>query len=341
MSLFFYFIFIFVFLIFLNFFMNKTRFYIDINKSSFHKKITGQQETPLSGGLVIIFMIIFFIELTDLVKIFLFLIFVIGFFSDKQKLISPNVRFLLQIIIVFLFVIYEGPQIEETRIILVDNFLNFYLFKILFTSLCILIILNGSNFIDGVNGNLIGYYLIVNSIILFFHSNYNLDFTSFYISILCITLFVLFIFNIFGKVLMGDSGAYLVSFLTGISLISFSNLNQEISPFYVVLLLWYPAFENLFSIVRKKSLNKSPLYPDAKHLHHLVYLFFLKEMKLKKKYSNSASGLLINFYNLLIFSIGTLFHSHSQILIILVFFNLVVYSSIYYRLGRRLNRLGM
>ena len=140
---------------------------------------------------------------------------------------------------------------------------------------------------------------------------------------------------------MGDGGAYLISLFTGFFLIGFSNLNQEISPFYVVLLLWYPAFENLFSIIRKKNLNKSPLYPDTKHLHHLIYLFLVREKKLKKNYSNSISGLLINFYNLLIFSIATVFHSHSQILIILVFFNLVVYISIYYRLGRRLARLGM
>ena len=341
MNLFFYSIFIFIFLITLNFIINKSEFHLDSNKSSFHKKITGQKKIPLSGGLVIISIIIFFLDLNDLVKIFLFLIFIIGFFSDKNKLISPNLRFLLQIIVVFLFIIYEGPHIEETRIIIIDNFLNSYLFKIIFTSLCILIILNGSNFIDGVNANLIGYYLVVNSIVLFFHSNYELNFAITNISILCITLFILLIFNIFNKTLMGDSGAYLISVLTGIFLINLSNLNPEISPFYVVLLLWYPAFENLFSIVRKKSLNKSPLYPDAKHLHHLVYLSLVKEIKLKKNYSNSISGLLINFYNLLIFYIGTIFHNHSQILIILVFLNLVVYCTMYYRLGRRLSRLGM
>jgi len=341
MSSFFYFLFVLILLIILNFILNKSKIYLDINKSSFHKKITGQKQVPLTGGLVIIFMTIFFFELNDLVKIFLFLIFVIGFFSDRQKLISPNLRFLLQTVLVFLFVIYEGPKIEETRVILIDSFLDFYLFKIIFTSLCILVLLNGSNFIDGVNTNLIGYYLIVNSIILFFHSSYDFNFSINNVLILCITLFILLIFNIFNKILMGDGGAYLISLFTGFSLIGFSNLNQEISPFYVVLLLWYPAFENLFSIIRKKNLNKSPLYPDTKHLHHLIYLFLVREKKLKKNYSNSISGLLINFYNLLIFSIATVFHSHSQILIILVFFNLVVYISIYYRLGRRLARLGM
>ena len=54
MNLFFYSIFIFIFLITLNFIINKSEFHLDSNKSSFHKKITGQKKIPLSGGLVII-----------------------------------------------------------------------------------------------------------------------------------------------------------------------------------------------------------------------------------------------------------------------------------------------
>ena len=37
---------------------------------------------------------------------------------------------------------------------------NFY-FKFIFSIFCILILINGSNFIDGLNGLLIGYFLIV------------------------------------------------------------------------------------------------------------------------------------------------------------------------------------
>ena len=47
MNLFFYSIFIFIFLITLNFIINKSEFHLDSNKSSFHKKITGQKKIPL------------------------------------------------------------------------------------------------------------------------------------------------------------------------------------------------------------------------------------------------------------------------------------------------------
>jgi UDP-N-acetylmuramyl pentapeptide phosphotransferase/UDP-N-acetylglucosamine-1-phosphate transferase len=50
---------------------------------------------------------------------------------------------------------------------------------------------------------------------------------------------------------MGDSGSYLIAIIIGIYLIKFYELNILISPYYIALLLWYPAFENLFSLVRR------------------------------------------------------------------------------------------
>ena len=50
---------------------------------------------------------------------------------------------------------------------------------------------------------------------------------------------------------MGDSGAYILGLFFGFTLIHFSNDNIDISPIYILVLLWYPAFENLFSILRK------------------------------------------------------------------------------------------
>ena len=40
--------------------------------------------------------------------------------------------------------------------------------------------------------------------------------------------------------------------------------------------LGYPAFENLFSIIRKFLLNKKIYKPDSLHLHHLIFSFFKK-----------------------------------------------------------------
>ena len=62
----------------------------------------------------------------------------------------------------------------------------------------------------------------------------------------------LFLLNIFNYLYLGDAGSYLIGFLFGYFLLEMNDLNPLISPYFIALLLWYPAFENLFSIIRKK-----------------------------------------------------------------------------------------
>ena len=57
-------------------------------------------------------------------------------------------------------------------------------------------------------------------------------------------------------------------------MIDLNNNNYFISPYFIALLLWYPAFENLFSIIRKRIVKKDPLKPDNLHFHQLLFNFF-------------------------------------------------------------------
>ena len=70
-----------------------------------------------------------------------------------------------------------------------------------------------------------------------------------------------------------DSGSYLIGISIGSLLILIYKEISFISPFFIVLLLWYPCFENLFSIIRK--FNLSPLNADNKHLHHLLFYYLI------------------------------------------------------------------
>ena len=76
---------------------------------------------------------------------------------------------------------------------------------------------------------------------------------------------------------MGDGGSYLIGLIIGYYLIDISNLNVDVSPYYVAVLLWYPAFENLFSLVRR-SLKKIDIsQPDNYHLHQMIYKILKKK----------------------------------------------------------------
>ena len=103
---------------------------------------------------------------------------------------------------------------------------------------------------------------------------------------------------------MGDNGAYLISFIIGTLSINFVNEHESVSPYFIVCLLWYPAFENLFSIIRKRIQNFSPSKPDNKHLHQLLFIFLKKKINLNAKLTNTLTGIVINFYNIFGFLIA-------------------------------------
>ena len=88
-----------------------------------------------------------------------------------------------------------------------------------------------------------------------------------------IILIILFIFNLFNQLYLGDSGAYLLSLFSGYLLIDIFNQNQNISPYFIVTIFWYPAFEILFSLNSKIRSKYSPLIPDTFHIHSVIISF--------------------------------------------------------------------
>ena len=131
---------------------------------------------------------------------------------------------------------------------------------------------------------------------------------------------------------MGDSGSYALGLICGFFLIKLYELNDEISPYFIVLLLWYPCFENLFSIIRKFSFRKSPVNADNNHLHQLVYYYLKKKKIIAKLNINNASSFLIISYNLFVFILSSNYMSNSQFQIIMILVNIIIYLIVYFRL---------
>ena len=102
------------------------------------------------------------------------------------------------------------------------------------------------------------------------------------------------------KIFLGDSGSYFLGAFIAISVIKTSLANPEISPFYFCILLFYLFFEVFFSFFRKLLKEKaSPIHPDKKHLHMLIYKVLLKKNKNPQK-SNYYVSIIINLIYLLL-----------------------------------------
>ena len=327
---------LFFFILFLtlimNYILNKKKLFLNSTGRS-HQKFASSTSIPLSGGLVLILASYYYLNSSNFIFIACIIsIFCLGFLSDINIINSPKLRLIVQIIIISFAVYFSSIVVTTTRIDLFDYFLENKSIQILFSIFCILIIVNGCNFIDGVNTSLIGYCLIISSAFYYLDSkgievSHLIDLYS-----LIPVLLVLFILNFFNKLYLGDSGSYLLGLLFSLWLINTYQINNSISPFFIVCLLWYPAFENLFSILRKIKFSRSPINPDVNHLHQLIFYQLKKNFNIDGIYLNTFTGIIINLYNLLSIVLAIQFFSDTQSQVIIIIFNIIIYTSVYTKL---------
>tara|TARA_B100000963_G_scaffold211993_1_gene184716 strand:- start:672 stop:1682 length:1011 start_codon:yes stop_codon:yes gene_type:complete len=318
----------------INYILKKNDFLID-KKFFPHKSFTSKNLVPISGGLIFILSLLPFLRFENNLIYLIFLIFIVGLLSDLNILKSPYKRFILQISIILALIFFGKNFITSIRIPLFDYLLTYTFFNYFFVIFCLLVLINGSNFIDGVNTLLIGYYISVTLIIIITINNYNFDFEIQNLNYIFSVLLVLFVFNFFEKFFCGDGGSYIISLILGYYLVELSNLDLIISPYFIACLLWYPAYECLFSMVRKKIQKTEITGPDNSHLHQLLFTFFLKKMKFEKWITSSLTGIIINTYNLIIFFIAFINISQTKFLVSIIIVNIVLYNFIYFLLKRK------
>jgi UDP-N-acetylmuramyl pentapeptide phosphotransferase/UDP-N-acetylglucosamine-1-phosphate transferase len=304
-----------------------------------HQKFTTNKDIPLTGGffIIIVFLLVLFEE-SNFFLVSIILIFSLGLFSDLNKIISPNKRLLLQVIIVLFLIIFTNLEINSTRVIILDKFLENNIFNVFFVSFCVLVLINGTNFIDGLNGLSLGYYFIVTIALLnnnFYYSNLLQGNELLYLS--CY-LFIFLILNQSNLFFIGDSGSYSLGLIFSFLLINIYTVNSNISPFYIILLVWYPCFELLFSIIRKFNINFSPAKPDIKHLHQLIYILIKNKYNFSKLKSNNISSISILLFNSFSIFLGSVDIYSSQNQIILIIMNILFYAAAYKQLVNYKNK---
>ena len=109
------------------------------------------------------------------------------------------------------------------------------------------------------------------------------------------------------------------------------------SPYFFAVLLWYPAYENLFSIIRKISNGKKPFEPDTQHFHQILYSYIIFKVKKNKKYKfncNTLTSILINIFNYIIFLIAYQNSNQTQFLISVIIFAVILKTLIYFYLKK-------
>ena len=258
--------------------------------------------TPRLGGIIIFISFYLFLSLQlnqhSLNQILLFFCgFLIILISTKEDLyanVSAKIRFTIILFSSLLSVLFLD-KLPSIDIFLISKIFKNDFVLIIFYTLCIALITNGINIIDGLNGH--ASLSIASSLIcLIYLNNANVGFYSFPF-ILLIFLLIFFFFNFpFGYIFLGDAGAHWLGWMTSIFVINFFAINSEISNWLAVIILFYPAMEVLFSFTRKLILNRSPFEPDLDHIHIKMYHF------INSRFANPLSTLML--MPLTIFPIG-------------------------------------
>ena len=308
-----------------------------------------ENEIPRLGGFIIFLFIFIYIFSNSIytysnseLSLFSFIcfcslhIFLIGFCEDIFQNTSPYLRLFVMFLSVTVAIIFSGIQLPILSIPLIGNFISNSILIYPFFIISIVIFMNGVNIIDGSNG-LMPMTVLGQLASLIFLSNAIGDYQLInYFFLLALPLIIFTFFNYpFGKIFMGDLGAYVYGFFIAIMTIIFFGRNPVLPSWGAVLILFYPLMEIFFSYYRKIFHDKiSPLYPDSYHIH--LKMYYLLSNKIKKR--RVANGLVMPTLSILWLSpcvlITWFYDSLLGILISLVVL-IVAYLGFYWSLPRK------
>tara|TARA_Y100000992_G_scaffold302703_1_gene278602 strand:- start:3025 stop:4074 length:1050 start_codon:yes stop_codon:yes gene_type:complete len=309
---------------------------VRISPQTFHKKTTSRL-----GGIAIFFPLLITAYILDGDENYDFLrsaliccipVLFVGLCDDLNIELRPIYRLVMLLPTPILFFYILEIKVESVGIPLFDSFLEIEIIGILFLIFSLVGIINAFNIIDGFNGLLLTYCLsILVALILTYESDSSVDWLTFMVALFFST-FAVFIFNFpFGKLFLGDAGAYLLGALIPVGLIEYT-FDNDYSPWFVLAMLIYPVSEVIISVVRKVFFRKmSALQPDGLHFHMLVYKKISKKVGFKKiRLRHFVVTLFIFSFNFPFLYAANLFKSDTFLLILLCMWYLVLYTMIYF-----------
>lgn len=200
--------------------------------------------------------------------------FAAGFAEDITKKVGVLPRLACTMIAAALCAWLLSAVLRSLDIPVLDAMFISTPFAIAFTVFAVGGVANAINIIDGYNGLVGGYSILVLGAIAWVAAQVG-DMFIFTAALTMAGTLVGFVLWNYpkGKIFLGDGGAYLLGFwLAELSVLLVAR-HDEVSSWFPLALLVYPVFETVFSVYRRKIVRgSSPGQPDALHFHQLVYM---------------------------------------------------------------------
>jgi len=250
-------------------------------------------ETPRLGGFIFILSLTSFVafsntnesmQLLKIILICLIPIIMIGIKEDLFHNVEPAIRLLALLFVGWLFrAQFMGPLPILTDIPFIGKLLLIQGSISFFYILSMVAIANGMNLIDGVNGLCGAVALSILSTLLFLsYKTADITMLSLIFSVILIFIPFMLLNYPYGRIFLGDLGAYSLGLIVSMLTIILFGRHPEISPWGAVLILIYPATEVVFSLLRRLVRGVSIYHADTAHLHLKLFHFFRPQPAYKK-----------------------------------------------------------
>lgn len=233
---------------------------------------------PRVGGVAVVFAMVASVLMgefsQEIFTLFVALLpcFLFGLAEDLTKKVSPLMRYIATAISALIFCVTFDVTIHGVGVYGLDWLFSYSIPSLIFTVFAVGSVAHAFNLIDGQNGLCSGSTIIA-MLALAAVADANSLVDQKYLALLCAAAnagFLMFNYP-YGKIFLGDAGAYINGALTGVLVVWIIHLAPSISPWFAVSVLIYPVWETLFSIWRRKRSGKALSEPDNEHLHSLIF----------------------------------------------------------------------
>lgn len=197
--------------------------------------------------------------------------FVFGLAEDLIRKVSVRARLLATMASGVCCWGLTGITLLHIGIAPLDMLLGWLPASVLLTAFAVGGVANAVNIIDGFNGLASGTVLISMATLGLIAQNAGDPDLAQLCFVVCAVTAGFFVVNFpFGKLFLGDGGAYLLGVLLSWVSVMLVYRNPLVSPWAALLACGYPVFETVFTIARRMWSRRNPGHPDSAHLHSLV-----------------------------------------------------------------------
>lgn len=225
--------------------------------------------------------------------------FAAGLLEDFTKNVAVRVRLLATMASGVIAWWMTDTAMQDTGLWGLDKLLTYTPIAVAFTAFVVSGIANATNIIDGFNGlaaGVVAIMLAAMGLIALQVGDRDLATVAFLLA--CIALGFIAVNWPWGRIFMGDGGAYLLGFLVAWVAVLLPMRHENIHGWATLLACAYPVLEVLFSIRRKiKRQGHHPGQPDKCHLHHFLHRRVIRKLfpTVSRTLQNGLTGSLVWF----------------------------------------------